>query len=229
MTQLVTPTDERRSELTAIRESVRSFVDRELRPVVAEWERRQRFPRQVTPRMGALGYFGAVFPQEVGGSAMGRLPQCVIVEELARATGGISTVCLVQVLSLLPIALHGSEEQRERYVRPGLAGEKVACIAITEPGHGSDVSGIETTATVDGDGFRLSGSKMFITNSPIADVFLVAAKTDPEQGRRGISLFAIDRDTPGLEVGPHLDKMGWWTSETAPVYLDGCRVPGSAL
>ena len=98
MTQLVTPTDERRSELTAIRESVRSFVDRELRPVVAEWERRQRFPRQVTPRMGALGYIGAVFPQEVGGSAMGRLPQCVIVEELARAVreqGGLAVSATV--------------------------------------------------------------------------------------------------------------------------------------
>jgi alkylation response protein AidB-like acyl-CoA dehydrogenase len=181
---LLTSAPECRTELTAIRHSVRTFVDREIRPTVEEWEQRQRFPRQLMPRMGELGYFGAAFPEEVGGSATGRLPQCVIVEELARATGGISTVCLVQVLSLLPIALHGTLEHKERYVRPGLLGEKVACIAITEPSHGSDVSGIETTATIDGNGFRISGSKMFITR---------------------------------------------WTSETAPVYLDDCRVPASAL
>jgi acyl-CoA dehydrogenase len=229
MTLLASPAQEKRTELTAVRESVRSFVQRELRPIVDEWEARQRFPIQIMSQMGRLGYFSAAFPEEFGGMARGQAAQCIIVEELARASGGISTTCLVQVLSLLPIALAGTAEQRERYVVPGLSGERIACIAITEPEHGSNVAGIETTAAPDGDGYILNGSKMFISNAPIADVFLIAAKTDTIGGRRGISLFAVDRGTPGLEVGTHLDKLGWWTSETAPVYLTDCRVPGASM
>lgn len=216
-------------ELEELRHTVARFVDREVRPIIDEWERRQRFPAHLMEAMGRLGFFGAAFPASVGGEAAGKLPQCIIVEELARGSGGISTTCLVQVLTLLPIAIHGDRRLIDRYVVPGLRGEISVCIAITEPGHGSDVAGIETVAVPDGDGWRLRGSKMFITNSPFADLFLVAAKTSPDDARRGISLFAVERGTPGLEVGPHLDKMGWHSSETAPVFLGDVRVPAENL
>ncbi|HEY2705499.1 MAG TPA: acyl-CoA dehydrogenase family protein [Candidatus Dormibacteraeota bacterium] len=228
MTATVTP-HTTRPELDELRRTVARFVDREVRPVIDDWERRQRFPAHLMRAMGGLGLFGAAFPQAVGGEDVGKLAQCLIVEELARGSGGISTTCLVQVLALLPIAVHGDPAQRERYVVPGLRGEIAVCIAITEPGHGSDVAGIETTAVRDGDGWRLRGSKMFITNAPFADLFLVAAKTDPDGARRGISLFAVERGTPGLEVGAHLDKMGWHSSETAPVFLSDCRIPAENL
>ena len=228
MTAIVTPPTAR-PELEELRRTVARFVDREVRPIIDDWERRQRFPIHLMEGMGRLGLFGAAFPRSVGGDEAGKLPQCLIVEELSRGSGGIATTCLVQVLTLLPIALHGSPRLRERYVVPGLRGEIAVCIAITEPGHGSDVAGIETTAVRDGDGWRIRGSKMFITNSPFADLFLVAAKTSPEDARQGISLFAVDRGTPGLEVGAHLDKMGWHSSETAPVYLSDCRVGADSL
>ncbi len=228
MTAIVSPSSTS-PELDELRQTVARFVDREVRPIIDEWERRQRFPAHLMEAMGRLGLFGASFPAAVGGDEAGKLPQCIIVEELARGSGGISTTCLVQVLTLLPIALHGDQRLIDRYVVPGLRGEISVCIAITEPGHGSDVAGIETVAVPDGDGWRLRGSKMFITNSPFADLFLVAAKTSPEDARRGISLFAIDRGTPGLEVGPHLDKMGWHSSETAPVFLGDVHVPAENL
>jgi alkylation response protein AidB-like acyl-CoA dehydrogenase len=228
MTATVPPSTTR-PELEELRRTVARFVDREVRPVIDDWERRQRFPSHLMEAMGRLGLFGAAFPAAVGGEEAGKLPQCLIVEELARGSGGISTTCLVQVLALLPIAVHGDRRLRDRYVVPGLRGEISVCIAITEPGHGSDVAGIETTAVRDGDGWRLRGSKMFITNAPFADLFLVAAKTSPQDARSGISLFAVDRGTPGLEVGAHLDKMGWHSSETAPVYLSDCRVPADSL
>ncbi len=221
MTATVPPSTTR-PELEELRRTVARFVDREVRPVIDDWERRQRFPSHLMEAMGRLGLFGAAFPAAVGGEEAGKLPQCLIVE-------GISTTCLVQVLALLPIAVPGDRRQCDRYVVPGLRGEISVCIAITEPGHGSDVAGIETTAVRDGDGWRLRGSKMFITNAPFADLFLVAAKTSPQDARSGISLFAVDRGTPGLEVGAHLDKMGWHSSETAPVYLSDCRVPADSL
>jgi alkylation response protein AidB-like acyl-CoA dehydrogenase len=217
------------TDLDAIRDAVQDFVRREVRPIVQDCEARRRFPRHLLRQLGELGYLGTMYPTDLGGSDAGLLAQCVIVEEISRAAGGIATSVLAQILSILPIALAGSEALREAYVRPGLRGESIASIAMTEPGHGSDVGGIETTATPDGDGFRLNGSKMFITNAPIADVILVAAKTDRERGRDGITLFTVESGTPGLEVGPHLNKMGWWSSETAPVFLTDCRVPSTSV
>lgn len=212
-------------ELDGLRQNVAEFVDREVRPIIEEYEAKQRFPLPLMRRMGELGYFGALYPESVGGSGLGKLAQCVIVEELARGSGGVATTCLVQVLSLWPIYAHGTPAAQERYLLPGIRGEKAGAIAITEPDHGSDVAGIETVAIRDGDGYRLHGSKMFITNSPFADFLVVAAKTEPGRRYDGITLFIVDRHAEGLEVGPHLDKLGWWSSETAPVYLNGVWVP----
>jgi acyl-CoA dehydrogenase len=216
-------------DLATLSDAIRSFVEKELRPIVDEYEERQRFPKHVLETMGRLGYFGAIFPEEIGGSNLGKTAQCVVIEELARACGGVATTCTVQVLSLYPIYLHGTAATKEKYLTPGIKGETVGCIAVTEPGHGSDVAGIETSAVRDGKGYRINGSKTFITNGPFADVFITAARTDATSKHHGITLFAMDRSTPGLEVGPHIKKLGWFTSETAPVYLDNCWVPDDAV
>lgn len=215
--------------LVELREVVADFVKREVRPIIEKYEAAQRFPLQLLARMGELGYFGPLFPPDVGGTGLGKLGQCIIVEELARGSGGISTTCLVQVLALYPVFAHGTPAAKERYLIPGIQGKRAAALAITEPDHGSDVAGIETTAVRDGDGYRLSGSKMFITNAPFADFFVVAAKTNPSERYDGISLFVVERETPGLEVGAHLQKLGWFTSETAPVYLEDAWVPEENL
>ena len=212
-----------------LKESVVSFIDGSLRPIVEEYEAKQRFPLEMAPRMGELGCFGAGFPQEVGGLGLGRVGQSVVVQEMAKASGGISTTTLVQHLSLFPIAMQGTPRQRDTYLTPGIRGQKMASIAVTEPNHGSNVAGIETTAVQDGEGYRLNGTKQFITSSPFADFMLVAAKTETSAGHRGITMFVVDRDTPGLRISEHLKKMGWWSAETATVYLEDCWVPTTAV
>jgi alkylation response protein AidB-like acyl-CoA dehydrogenase len=217
------------SDLVELREAVVSFVDEALRPIVEEYEAKQRFPLEVATRMGESGFFGAGFPKEVGGLGLGRTGQSLVVQELSKASGGIATTTLVQFLSLFPIAMHGTPSQKETYLSPGIRGQKMVSIAVTEPNHGSNVAGIETTAVKDGEGYRLNGTKQFITNSPFASFLLVAAKTEPAAGHRGITMFIVNRDTPGLGISEHLKKMGWWSAETATVRLDDCWVPDTAV
>lgn len=216
-------------DLVALRETLRRFVNAELRPIIGEYEAKQRFPMTVAREMGALGCFGAGLPEEVGGSGLGKMGQALVIEELSHSSGGIAATTLVQFLSILPIWAHGTPEQQQQYLEPAILGEKMAAIAVTEPNHGSDVAGIETVAVPDGKGYRIKGQKMFITNSPFSDFMVVAAKTDPNERHHGISLFLVDSNAPGLTIGSHLNKLGWWTSETAPVYFDNCWVPTSRM
>lgn len=221
--------EDKRAELSDLREAVVSFVNESLRPVVEEHEAKQRFPIGMAPGMGDLSCFSTGLLMEVGGLGLGRTGQSLVVQELAKASGGISTTALVQFLSLFPIAMHGSSEQKEKYLAPGVRGQKMASIMVTEPNHGSNVAGIETTAVADGGGYRINGTKQYISNGPFADFMLVAAKTDTSAGHRGISVFVLDRDTPGLSMSEHLKKMGWLSAETATVYLEDCWVPEGAL
>ena len=222
-------TRDEKTDLLGLREAIISFVDESLNPIVQEYEAKQRFPLEMAPRMGELGCFAAGFPEEVGGLELGRVGQSAVVQELAKASGGISTTALVQFLALLPIASHGTPDQKEKYLAPGVRGQKMVSIAVTEPNHGSNVIGIETTAIKDGSGYRLNGTKQFISNGPFADFMLVAAKTDPSAGHHGLTMFVVERETSGLSVSEHLKKMGWWSAETATVYLEDCWVPDSAI
>lgn len=211
------------------RASVRAFVDRHVRPVVDESEAAGHPPAALLKEMGSAGLLGLAVPEEYGGGAGDTLAIVVLAEELARASGGIAVTALVTGYMSTPhIAKFGSGEQRARYL-PGLvSGEKVASIAVTEPGAGSDVGGITTRATPDGSGFRLDGTKMFITNAGLADVFVVAARTSPD-GHRGITTFIVEAGRPGLSVGRPLRKMGWHASDTREVVLSGCQVAGDAV
>jgi alkylation response protein AidB-like acyl-CoA dehydrogenase len=214
-----------------LRESVRRFVDTEVRPYVDEWEAAGRFPDDLFRRCGALGFLGLHYPARWGGSDGDLAAGIVFVEELARAgAGGIAMAISVQSDMATPaLAQFGSDDQRERWLRPALAGEKIGAIAITEPDAGSDVAAIRTHAVRDGDVWRISGTKMFITNGTRADFLTLVAQTDPAHGRRGISLFVVDTRLPGVNVSRHLAKLGMWCSDTAEIALDDVPVPHNDL
>jgi acyl-CoA dehydrogenase len=223
------------AEHEEFRASVRGFVDRHVRPVVDESEEAGRPPAALLKEMGSAGLLGLAVPEAYGGGAGDTLAIVVLAEELARASGGIAVTALVTGYMSTPhIAQFGTEEQRARYLPGLIAGEKIAAIAVTEPGTGSNVGGITTRATaVQGDGepgggFRLDGTKMFITNAGIADVLVVAARTSPD-GHRGITTFLVEADNPGLSVGQPLRKMGWHASDTREVILSECLVAADAV
>ena len=215
------------------RASVRAFVDRHVRPVVDESEAAGRPPAALLKEMGGAGLLGLSIAEEHGGGGGDALAIVVLAEELARASGGIAVTALDSGYMSAPhIDRFGTDEQRARYL-PGLvSGEKIASIAVTEPGTGSDVGGITTRATPvtdgEGGGFRLNGTKMFITNAGIADVLVVAARTSPD-GHRGITTFIVDAGTPGLSMGQPLRKMGWHASDTREVIFSDCLVASDAV
>src|ERR1700690_743474 len=211
------------------RSSVRAFVDRHVRPVVDESEQAGRPPAALLKEMGSAGLLGLAVPEEYGGGGGDALAATLLAEELTRASGGIAVTALVSGYMSTPhIARFGTDAQRAKYL-PGLvAGEKIAAIAVTEPGAGSNVAGITTRATRVEGGYQLDGTKMFITNAGLADVFVIAGRTSPD-GHRGITTFIVDADNPGLSLSQPLRKMGWHASDTREVILSGCLVGEDAI
>ena len=219
-------------DLAAIRAQVRQYVEREVVPNVEAWEADLAIPRAVLDEMGELGFFGLRIPESYGGIGMGHLATVVFAEELGRSTsGGFAITVLVHTDLASPYLTNfGSEEQKERWLPKFAAGDELAAIAVTEPDAGSDVAAIRATAKPDGDGWRLNGTKMFITNGAIADVVFVAAKTNPDvKGSRGISIFAVEHGTEGFTASRALEKMGWHSSNTAELVLDDVWVSEDEL
>lgn len=213
----------------AFREMCRDFTDREVRPLVDAAEAAGAFPAELWKPLGSAGLLGLVTPESYGGSEGSALAVAIMAEELTRASGGIAVTALVSAYMAGPhLVRHGSEEQRERWLGPLAAGEAVAAIAVTEPAAGSDVAAIATRARRTDEGWVLDGRKMFITNAGLADVLVVAARSGGPR-HSGITLFAVERDTPGLSFGRPLRKMGWHSSDTREVVLDGVVVPRSAV
>jgi alkylation response protein AidB-like acyl-CoA dehydrogenase len=214
-----------------LREAVRRFVDKELRPFVDEWEEEGWFPDEVFRRAGELGFLGLHYPERWGGSGGDLAAEVVFVEELAKAgCGAIAMALSVQTDMATPaLAEFGTDDQKERYLRPAIAGEKIAAIAITEPDAGSDVAAIKTRGVRDGDIWHVTGRKMFITNGARADFLTCVVQTDPGSGHAGISLFLVDMDLPGVSVSRKLRKLGMWASDTAEIALDDVPVPHANL
>ncbi|HLG00721.1 MAG TPA: acyl-CoA dehydrogenase family protein [Acidimicrobiia bacterium] len=214
-----------------LRRSIRAFVEKELRPHAEEWEEKGDFPNWVFERMGELGFLGLHHPVEYGGSGGDYLTMLVREEEMHRCgSGGVSMAVSVQAEYVTPpIAKFGTHEQKERWLRPALAGTKIGALGITEPDAGSDVAGIRTRAIRDGDDYVVNGAKTFITNGCRADFLLLVAKTNPEERHAGISLFLVDTDTPGFEVARRLDKVGMWSSDTAELRFTDMHVPAENL
>ncbi len=208
----------------------RSFVTRELKPLVREAEAAATFPAQTWPALARAGMLGVGHPEEYGGTGGGVLALTILAEELARSCGGIAITPLVSSYMAAPhLARFGTPGQKERYLRPVLAGEAVAAIAVTEPGAGSDVAGLTTAARRVEGGWTLHGSKMFITNAGMADVLIVAARTDASSRHRGITTFLVDRDHPGMSLSGPLSKLGWHSSDTREVFFDDCFVEDERL
>ncbi|MGA7227441.1 MAG: acyl-CoA dehydrogenase family protein [Acidimicrobiia bacterium] len=218
-------------DLEAIRSQVAEYVEREIVPVAEDWES-SGVPREVLTSMGELGFFGLRVPVEQGGIGMGPLASVVFAEELGRsAFGGFTITVLVHTDLAMPYLLNqGSEEQKERWLPAMLSGETLCAIAVTEPDAGSDVASIRTVARREGDGYSLSGTKMFITNGGIADLIFVAARTDASvKGSRGISIFAVEKGTPGFSASRSLEKMGWHSSNTAELVFEDVWVPAENM
>jgi acyl-CoA dehydrogenase len=214
-----------------LRESLRRYVEQEIVPRGAAWEEQGFVPREVLQEMGRLGYLGLRYPEELGGAGLDARATALLAEELGRSTyGGFAITVLVHTDMASPhLANAGTPEQVGRYLPDLIAGRKIAAIAVTEADAGSDVKSIRTTAKRDGAGWVLNGTKMFITNGALADVYFVAAKTDPAAGAKGISMFIVEKGTRGFSVGRKLDKHGWRSSDTAELAFDGCRLPAASL
>lgn len=220
------------ADLAAIRKAVRDYTESELLPRVEEWEAAGEVPRSALAEMGRLGFFGLRVPEEYGGLGLGHLASVVLAEELGRCTSGGTTITvLVHTDLAMPYVTNfGSDAQKERWLPRLISGEWITAIGVTEPDAGSDVAAIRTSARRDGDGWRLNGTKMFITNGGFADLVFVAARTDTEtKASRGISIFAVEKGTEGFSASRSLEKMGWHASNTAELVLDDVWVPDSHL
>ncbi len=217
-------------EHEVFRETIRDFIVKELAPHAEEWEEAGQVPREVFRRMGELGYLGMRYPEEYGGGD-DILYEAVLHEEMAYCrSGGVGADLGAHIAIAMPhILTYGTEEQKRKYLVPGIKGEWIGALAITEPDAGSDVAGIKTRAERDGDDWIINGSKTFITNGARCDFMVVAAKTAPDKGHNGISMFVVETDNPGFAVTKKLDKLGWRASATAELAFTDMRVPGDAL
>jgi acyl-CoA dehydrogenase len=215
-----------------LRETVRRFVSKEITPNVDEWEDAREFPRELYGRCAELGFLGLKFPEELGGQGGTHLHDAVWVEELARSggSGGVAAGLNAHTsIAMPPIFNFGTEEQKQRWLVPGIAGEKIGALGITEPGAGSDVAGISTFARKVDGGYVVNGSKTFITNGVRADFLVCAVKTTQEGGHGGISFLVLEREMPGYEVAQKLEKMGWHSSDTGELAFTDVEVPEENL
>jgi len=218
------------AEIEEIRQQVRRFAARQIAPRAADIDRSNEFPRDLWPALGSQGLLGITVPERFGGAGLGYLAHVVVMEEISRASGAVglsygahSNLCVNQ------LRLNGSEAQCERYLPKLLSGEHVGALAMSEPGAGSDVVAMQLRAEKRGDGYLLNGRKMWITNGPDADVFVVYAKTDPAAGPRGISAFIVERGARGFATAQKLDKLGMRGSGTCELVFDDCQVPADQL
>ncbi|EOQ02227.1 acyl-CoA dehydrogenase AcdA [Bacillus cereus] len=209
-----------------IRKMVRDFAKNEVAPTAAERDEEERFDRELFDQMAELGLTGIPWPEEYGGIGSDYLAYVIAIEELSRvcASTGV-TLSAHTSLAGWPIFKFGTEEQKQKFLRPMAEGKKIGAYGLTEPGSGSDAGGMKTIAKRDGDHYILNGSKIFITNGGIADIYVVFVLTDPESKQRGTSAFIVESDTPGFSVGKKESKLGIRSSPTTEIMFEDCRIP----
>jgi isovaleryl-CoA dehydrogenase len=213
-------------DVDLLRETVRGFASDRVAPRAADIDRDNVFPRDLWPELGELGLLGITVDEQFGGSGLGYLAHVIAMEEISRASGAVglsygahSNLCVNQLYRW------GSEEQKQKFLPGLISGDHLGALAMSETGAGSDVMSMRTTAIRDGDEYVLNGSKMWITNAPGADVMIVYARTDPDEGSHGLSAFIIERGAPGLSTPQKLDKLGMRGSDTSEVLFEDCRIP----
>jgi butyryl-CoA dehydrogenase len=217
-------------EQQLIRDAVREFAETEVTPIAAELDRDHRFPSELLPKLAEMNLMGMPYPEKEGGAGADYVSYVIAIEEISRACASTGIIVSAHTsLATWPIFKFGTQAQKDQYLHDMASGRRLGAFALTEPGAGTDAGAGTATATAHANGYALNGSKMFITNAPFADVYIVFAKTDPERGTRGMSAFIVEKDTPGFSVGEAEHKLGIRGSSTPPVYFADCRIPNEAL
>ena len=217
-------------EQQMLRKMYREFAENEVKPLAQEIDEEERFPMETVEKMAKLGMMGIYFPKEYGGAGGDVLSYAMCVEELAKVCGTTAVIVSAHTsLCCAPIFEHGTEEQKKKYLPDLCSGRKFGAFGLTEPGAGTDASGQQTTAVLEGDHYVLNGSKCFITNGNVADTFVVFAMTDKKAGNHGISAFIVEKDFPGFSQGKHEKKMGIRGSSTCDLIFEDCIVPKENL
>ena len=213
-----------------LQEMYHDFAENEVKPIAKEIDETMRFPKENVEKMAEMGLFGIPFPEELGGAGMDTLSYVQCVEELSKCCASTGIIVSVHTsLCATPIQQYGTEEQKEKYLKPLASGEMLGAFALTEPSAGTDASMAKTTAVLDGDHYVLNGNKIFITNAGHADVYVILAMTDKSKGTRGMSAFIVEKDFPGFSIGTHEMKMGIRASATCELVFDDCIVPKENL
>jgi len=209
-----------------IRETVRAFMEAEVRPHVKEWERGEHFPVEAIRKLAEMGCCGMLMPEEWGGPGLDTISYVLMIEEVARVHAAMATALSVTNSAVqLPLLAFGNAEQKNRYLKRLAAGEILGAFCLTEPAAGSDAAGIQATAVRDGSNYRINGTKTWVTNGSAAGVFIVFAKTDPAAGGKGITAFLVEPGYRGFKVGRHEDKMGQRSSPSVELLFNDCLVP----
>jgi alkylation response protein AidB-like acyl-CoA dehydrogenase len=217
-------------EQRELQRALREFVSKEIEPIAAVCDADEHYPIELFPKLGELGYLGLRFPEDVGGSGGSNLDYAIMCEELAFGSAGIALGIYVHVaLACAALEAFGGEAAKKTWLTPALRGEKIGAWAFAEAGAGSDAGSVATRAVLDGDEYVLNGAKLYITNGPIADFFIVVASTTPEQRLKGLSLFLVESDRPGFRVAGTLSKLGVRASEMAELVFEECRIPRENL
>ena len=212
------------------RESLRDFLQKEVVPHIEKWEKTGEIERFIWKKMGDMGYFGLAYPEEYGGLDLDIFYTLIFLEELQRInSGGFAAAMWAHAyLAMTHLKAEGDAAIKEKYLAPSISGDKIGCLCITEPFGGSDVAGMRSTAVRQGDHYILNGSKTFITNGVFSDYLIVAAKTSPEKGNKGLSIFVVDREAEGVSA-TKLDKLGWRASDTGEIAFTDVKVPAANL
>jgi len=212
------------------RAKIREFAETEIKPIASTLDQENQFPDEIIRKMGELDLMGIPYPKEYGGAGLDVISYAIAVEELSRVDGGVGVILSAHIsLGSYPLMAFGTEKQKKKYLIPLANGEKLGAFGLTESEAGSDAGGTETTAELDGDNYILNGNKIFITNAPKADTYIVFAVTTPDIGTRGISAFIVEKDQEGFTFGEHYDKLGIRSSSTAELVFDNVKVPKENL
>jgi butyryl-CoA dehydrogenase len=212
-----------------IRDTARQIAEEKIVPARHELDEKEEFPHEIIKVMAQSDLFGIYIPEEYGGLGLGTMALCVAIEEISKACLGVSTSYAANALGTFPILLSGSEEQKKKYLPSIASGEKLVAFGLTEANAGSDAGGIQTTARLDGDHYVLNGTKQWITNGSVADIYTVIALTDKKKGARGASAFIVEKGTPGFSFGKKEKKMGIRASTTTELVFEDCRIPKENL
>jgi acyl-CoA dehydrogenase len=212
------------------RKSLQDFLKKEVVPNVDKWEQTGVIDKDIWKKLGDMGFLGINYPEAYGGLNLDLFYTVILLEELQKVnSGGFAAAVWAHVyLAMTHLNAEGSEDIKQKYLTPSITGDKVGCLCITEPFGGSDVAGLRTTAVKEGDSYIINGSKTFITNGVYSDYLIVTAKTKPDSGNKGISIFVIDRETPGI-TATKLNKLGWKASDTGEIAFNNVKIPASNL